>query len=524
MVLMAMLSSQSCTDELNKESGSADKSADNGCSTSELKGLYVDESGNLTFDGVRKDNSLLELVSDGTNFLLHEKTGELLLNFGDYRKGETRNLCNKVFYQIEFLAYNPVNINSVQWVNSDNFRIPVLEDLLRHKRKTIDILQDGNNYFVELLSIEDTVKRYPEVAVFSKNGRYVTGTVYQDMFGSKQYAHSFHFGELTDDFIDFTSMVYSSDTTKINRAGSYKFEQFDNILVSLSSGVFYIKCDSSYLRRYRGGIQAFRECNQNMFINGFDHAFPRMNLFGKSISPENYLFSGVYNIPLSQVNEPEGDFSPDLAGRTENRAGRSSGTESTDIDCGAYIEPGYWKRFMCYNLGAANTRADPLTPGWQINGGYWQWGQKKIAATNPAKSGESKSDVYGWNTSEAANGSLSDRYKTVNDPCPAGYRIPKKSEWDGVLENNKIRRVGSWNNSANAFDSGVYLGDNLFLPAAGVRDKRNGLLRALNTSGFYWSSTAFSTSNSWLMGFNDKNTYTGHDNRTYGNSVRCIAE
>lgn len=29
------------------------------------------------------------------------------------------------------------------------------------------------------------------------------------------------------------------------------------------------------------------------------------------------------------------------------------------------------RNFMCHNLGAANSGADPFTPGWAINGGYW---------------------------------------------------------------------------------------------------------------------------------------------------------
>jgi hypothetical protein len=31
--------------------------------------------------------------------------------------------------------------------------------------------------------------------------------------------------------------------------------------------------------------------------------------------------------------------------------------------------------FMCHNLGSANTSANSLTPSWEINGGYWQWGR-----------------------------------------------------------------------------------------------------------------------------------------------------
>jgi hypothetical protein len=39
--------------------------------------------------------------------------------------------------------------------------------------------------------------------------------------------------------------------------------------------------------------------------------------------------------------------------------------------CCAKVSATDYKNFMCYNLGAANTSADPFTPTWEINGGYW---------------------------------------------------------------------------------------------------------------------------------------------------------
>ncbi len=51
--------------------------------------------------------------------------------------------------------------------------------------------------------------------------------------------------------------------------------------------------------------------------------------------------------------------------------------------CRAKVNATDYRDFMCHNLGAANTCADPFTPTWEINGGYWQWGIKEQAAAGP---------------------------------------------------------------------------------------------------------------------------------------------
>jgi hypothetical protein len=51
--------------------------------------------------------------------------------------------------------------------------------------------------------------------------------------------------------------------------------------------------------------------------------------------------------------------------------------------CKAKINATTYRDFMCYNLGAASTSADPFTPSWEINGGYWQWGRSAEAAAGP---------------------------------------------------------------------------------------------------------------------------------------------
>jgi uncharacterized protein (TIGR02145 family) len=188
--------------------------------------------------------------------------------------------------------------------------------------------------------------------------------------------------------------------------------------------------------------------------------------------------------------------------------------------CRAKVTATDYKNFMCYNLGAANTSACPFTPSWEINGGYWQWGRSAQAAEGPTATDPKDGAISGWNTTDAANGSWADGSKTANDPCPTGFRVPTSVQWAGVIANNTITGVGSFNSSATNYAAGKNFGDQLMLPAAGVRWYEDGALDGRGFLGFYWSS---STDTETLFFF-DSSAYMDFSLRTIGQSVRCIAE
>jgi uncharacterized protein (TIGR02145 family) len=193
--------------------------------------------------------------------------------------------------------------------------------------------------------------------------------------------------------------------------------------------------------------------------------------------------------------------------------------------CCAKVSATEYKIFLCHNLGAANTSADPFTPTWEINGGYWQWGRSAEAAAGPTATDPIDGAVSGWNTTNAANGDWADGSKIGNDPCPAGYRVPTKAQWDGVLANNTITNVGTFNNSATNYGAGKKFGDQLMLPAAGYRNFIfNGALDLRGSYGGYWSSTEGGSSYAWYLYFDSSNAGTYDYSRTDGRSVRCVAE
>ncbi len=241
---------------------------------------------------------------------------------------------------------------------------------------------------------------------------------------------------------------------------------------------------------------------------------------------------------------------PDSAGTASfalNIGGQSCTLELTVVSGGSATAPSCWAmvsstdtlHFMCHNLASANTSADPLTPSWEIIGGYWQWGRKGPDATQwlnnntpnfahgptgPNAGDANDAAVSGWSTTNASTGAWSDTVKTADDPCPAGYRVPTKAQWDGVLANNNLSDIGTWSSNATNYSSGKSIGSNLMLPAAGYRIYGDGSLASRGNDGNYWSSLEYSSTESWGLfiysGDAEMDFYIGG----YGLSVRCAAE
>jgi uncharacterized protein (TIGR02145 family) len=257
------------------------------------------------------------------------------------------------------------------------------------------------------------------------------------------------------------------------------------------------------------------------------------------------------------------------------------------------LPPGYLT-FMCYNLGAdpnmtiTEQMAYPSPTGNDVTdatvyGDLYQWGRKsdghqlRTSAAYPTNDGTSENGTvsgvanldastgqitlasavgkfvkgnaspFDWRSPQIAtlwhNGTATP--KTVNDPCPEGWRVPTQAEWGSIIVggttsvsistswthltgNGQSQNSVRWNSTSNtrgieiSTDGGTTV--SLFLPAAGYRSSSSASLGNAGTSGYYWSTTVPGT-NAYDVLFNSSSVYPGSSyNRTSGLSVRCLAE
>jgi len=143
--------------------------------------------------------------------------------------------------------------------------------------------------------------------------------------------------------------------------------------------------------------------------------------------------------------------------------------------------------------------AKPEDPGM-----FYQWNIKKAwKVTDPL--GET------WNTTPPSN-----TWDPNNDPCPEGWRMPTRDDFDALVASAK-----TWDEvkKGRTFGDGT---NTIFLPAVGWRDHGvTGSLAFVGVEGVYLSSTTALPSVVALL-MTSTTLSVGNSNFLRGSSVRCV--
>jgi uncharacterized protein (TIGR02145 family) len=183
------------------------------------------------------------------------------------------------------------------------------------------------------------------------------------------------------------------------------------------------------------------------------------------------------------------------------------------------------KVWMDRNLGA--NRVAQTSTDAQSYGGYFQWGrnadghQSSISTTTTIPSNWVTNSGLFIRTSTAdwksvQNNNLWQGVNGVNNPCPIGFRVPTKTEFDA--ESVIINRTTNY--ISGAFDL-------LKLPLAGYRISSTGLYAEVGVNGRYYTSTYTITPTIGAVHYLFNSTKAGteiQNLRANGFSVRCIQD
>ena len=191
------------------------------------------------------------------------------------------------------------------------------------------------------------------------------------------------------------------------------------------------------------------------------------------------------------------------------------------------------KIWMDRNLGAS--RAATSSTDYLAYGSLYQWGRGTDGhelinwtsatigvAANTTTSTLSTSDAPGninfitivsfpsdWRSGQ--NNNLWQGVNGVNNPCPSGYRLPTKIEWEAELT--------SWGSK----DAAGAIASPLKLPMAGYRNNI-GDFSSVGFLGAYWASTVSSTYSNNLLFTVGSAISSDTSPRAAGLSVRCIKD
>ena len=167
------------------------------------------------------------------------------------------------------------------------------------------------------------------------------------------------------------------------------------------------------------------------------------------------------------------------------------------------------------NVAAPGVFADnPEDPGM-----FYQWNRKLgWSATDPMTNSDGGNV---WDDSLPTG----DTWEKANDPSPAGWRVPALDEIVTLFDAVNVSHEWTTQNGVKGRRfTDKTTGNSLFLPAAGSRYLRDGMLGFVNLYGFYWGSTQDHSCCASYFYFDSSEADWDYYYRRDGQSIRAVAD
>ena len=213
----------------------------------------------------------------------------------------------------------------------------------------------------------------------------------------------------------------------------------------------------------------------------------------------------------------------------------STGTYSWDPGMYVKADPADWEK-MCGSSSGITSFADAecQNAGWINVDGYTALTEEQSGTFTSVDSSARTYDAhylvgnfYQWNTATAGTGETNTSTDATDSICPKGWKLPSLTQSNAMFlaYQNKglFTGITDSNPVGTAESAEVIVNAPLYLAYGGrVGD---GSLRRAGVGGYWWSSTAYSSSlNAYVFAARQSMVLAGVWNyRSYGYSIRCLA-
>jgi len=205
-----------------------------------------------------------------------------------------------------------------------------------------------------------------------------------------------------------------------------------------------------------------------------------------------------------------------LAGGTVLSSDKSDVPSTNYYTLPASSKSGFSSDTTAYVYNSGNATSSCSSPGCYS---YYSW----LAATAGGKD-------------SSGNAVSTNGYNAAYSICPKGWRLPTSTTSNANAQSNNNWKTGDWYALATAYganlESNYYQNAATFYNNAGPGTTPNFLLAGTyyggsfsngGSSGYYWSSTAYSSTRAYGLTFNSGNVNSASNyGRRYGSSVRCV--